>query len=62
MLLHTDYHKMAEATCATGFLIARESSVASGLTAARKAAQKKSPVLINAIIDISDFRKGSISM
>lgn len=62
MLLHTDYHKMAEATGATGFLIARESSVASGLTAARKAAQKKSPVLINAIIDISDFRKGSISM
>ncbi len=61
MLLHTDYHKMAEAAGAAGIQIRRDADVKRSLKAAREA-RRRLPVLVNAIIDPSDFRKGSISM
>ncbi len=61
-LLHTDYHKVAEGYGGRGFLLKREEDMADVLAQAKALAREGTPVLINAILGKTDFRKGSISM
>ena len=62
-VLHpTDYHVVAEGFGACGLLLDREADIDAVLTEARQIAAGGTPVLINARIGRTDFRKGSISM
>ncbi len=61
-LLPTDYHKVAEGFGATGFLVQDEGSIAGVLQQAVQASRDGQPVLINARIGKTEFRKGSISI
>jgi len=62
-VLHpTDYHRAAEGLGATGFRIDRQEEVAEVLEAAREAARQGHPVVINARLGRTEFRKGSISL
>ena len=61
-LTHMDYHVVAEACGGEGFLVTRPEDLADTFERARDASRKGKPVLINALIGKSDFRKGSISM
>lgn len=61
-LTHMDYHKVAEACGGVGIVIKEPGQVESGLREARDVARSGKPVLVNAIIGKTDFRKGSISM
>lgn len=61
-LTHMDYHVVAEACGGEGFLVTRPEDLADTFERARAASRKGKPVLINALIGKSDFRKGSISM
>ncbi|MDX1630884.1 MAG: thiamine pyrophosphate-binding protein [Thermoanaerobaculia bacterium] len=61
-LAPTDYHRVAEGYGGRGFLVDRPEAVASTLQAAREAAGDGDPVLVNARIGTTDFRKGSISI
>jgi thiamine pyrophosphate-dependent acetolactate synthase large subunit-like protein len=58
----SDYHVAAAGLGATGFTIRNDGEVATLLAAARVAARRGAPVLVNALIGATDFRKGSISM
>ncbi|MCE9596941.1 MAG: thiamine pyrophosphate-binding protein [Spirochaetia bacterium] len=62
MLARSNYHQVAEALGAKGFLVKRPSEVQRAILAARKVARSGKPSLVNVMIDRSDFRKGSISM
>lgn len=62
VLDHSNYHLAAEALGACGLLVREDSDVDSALAQARALAQEGSPVLINALLGKTDFRKGSISM
>jgi acetolactate synthase-1/2/3 large subunit len=62
VLRHTDYHRVAEGYGAKGFLLEKEEDTARVLEEARQTAKAGQPVLINALIGKTDFRKGSISM
>ncbi len=62
VLLRSDYHKVAQGLGAEGLLIERPEEVDEVLGAAKKAAARGRPVLVNAHIGRTDFRKGSISM
>ncbi len=62
VLLRTDYHRVAEGFGGVGFKIEREADVLEVLRAAQEAASAGKPVLINAQIGATNFRKGSISM
>jgi len=62
VLSHTDYHRVAEGFGAQGFLLDDPADTPNVLARARAAASNGRPVLINAIIGKTDFRKGSISM
>ncbi len=61
-LLPTAYHKVAEGFGAAGFLLQDEGSIQGVLQQAVQAAEAGRPVLINARIGKTDFRKGSISI
>ncbi|HOO71711.1 MAG TPA: thiamine pyrophosphate-binding protein [Spirochaetota bacterium] len=61
-LRHSDYHLVARAYGAEGFLLDREEDIERVFTQARQAARKGKPVVINALIGTTDFRKGSVSM
>jgi acetolactate synthase-1/2/3 large subunit len=61
-LLPTDYHRVAEGFGGAGFLLRDEDSIAGTLRQAVQAAKAGRPVLINARIGKTDFRKGSISI
>ena len=61
-LRRTDYHVVAEGFGAKGFLLDREKDIDRVLQEAKQAAGDGHPVLINALIGTTDFRKGSISM
>jgi acetolactate synthase-like protein len=61
-LAHMDYHKVAEGCGGVGIVIKEPDEVLGALAAAREAARQGRPVLINAIMGKTDFRKGSISM
>ena len=62
VLAHTDYHRVAEGFGGTGILLDDPAMIPEALTYAREAASSGHPVLINAILGKTDFRKGSISM
>ncbi len=61
-LAPTDYHRAAEALGGVGLLLDREEAIAETLAEARRQAAAGRPVLINARLAPSDFRKGSISL
>jgi len=62
VLAHTDYHRVAEGYGGIGILLNDPTMIPEALTYAREAASDGNPVLINAILGKTDFRKGSISM
>ena len=62
VLAHTDYHRVAEGFGGIGILLNDPTMIPEVLTYAREAASNGQPVLINAILGKTDFRKGSISM
>ncbi|MFQ5349267.1 MAG: thiamine pyrophosphate-binding protein [Thermoanaerobaculia bacterium] len=62
VLRRTDYHKVAEGYGGVGFKVERPDQVAETLAAAKAEARQGRPVLINALLGKTDFRKGSISM
>ena len=62
VLARTDYHRVAEGFGAAGFLARRGDEVGPALAAARAAAAQGRPALVNAWLDPTAFREGSISM
>ena len=61
-LTYMDYHKVAEGCGGAGIVIDRPDQVQDALAHALELSRKGSPVLVNAIIGKTDFRKGSISI
>jgi len=61
-LSHSDYEKVAEAFGGRGQRVATLDEFRKALQEARASAREGIPFLINAIIEKSDFRKGSLSM
>jgi acetolactate synthase-like protein len=61
-LTRTDYHVAATGLGARGLLVRDASEVASTLAEAKRLASEGHPVLVNAWIGTTGFRKGSISM
>jgi acetolactate synthase-1/2/3 large subunit len=61
-LRHTDYHIAAEGFGGKGILLDDPAGVADALKEAKSLSRAGHPVLINAIIGKTDFRKGSISV
>jgi thiamine pyrophosphate-dependent acetolactate synthase large subunit-like protein len=62
VLAHADYHRAAEGLGALGLRVDDPEQVPDTLEQARRAAAAGKPVLINAILGPTDFRKGSVSM
>jgi acetolactate synthase-1/2/3 large subunit len=62
VLRHTDYDVVAEGYGGKGFRLAAADRVPEVLAGAREEAAAGRPVLINALIGKTDFRKGSISV
>jgi thiamine pyrophosphate-dependent acetolactate synthase large subunit-like protein len=62
VLRRSDYHLVAEGLGAKGFLVDRQEDTEHVFKAAKQAAKEGHPVLINALIGKTDFRKGSISV
>ncbi|MBW7885691.1 MAG: thiamine pyrophosphate-binding protein [Caldilineaceae bacterium] len=62
VLAHSDYDRVAAALGAAGFLLDDPELAPDLLAEAQVAAAAGQPVLINAILGKSDFRKGSIAM
>lgn len=62
VLRRTNYQTVAEGYGGRGFLLDDSKMIASTLQAARAAHKVGKPVLINALLATTDFRKGSISM
>ena len=61
-LARTDYHRVAQGYGGEGLLLDDPSQVEATLHQAKSIARGGRPVLINVILDKTDFRKGSISM
>lgn len=62
VLARTDYHRVAEGYGGKGLLLERGEDAAAVLQEALRLAREGSPVLVNAHLDKTEFRKGSISM
>ncbi len=62
VLARSEYEKVAEGFGGVGLSVRQETELADVMTRAREAAAEGKPVLINAHIGTTDFRKGSISM
>ncbi len=62
VLRRTDYHTVAEGWGARGLLLDDPAKIDATLDEAISISRGGSPVLVNAQIGVSDFRKGSISM
>jgi thiamine pyrophosphate-dependent acetolactate synthase large subunit-like protein len=62
VLARTDYHKVAEGYGGRGLLLTRREDVPGVLRQALELSRQGFPVLINAHLDKTEFRKGSISM
>jgi thiamine pyrophosphate-dependent acetolactate synthase large subunit-like protein len=62
MLRSSDYHLVAEALGGRGFDLRTEEEIPAVIEKARAAAAEGAPVIINARIGTTAFRKGSISM
>lgn len=61
-LVHNDYHVVAKGYGGKGLLLERPEDVSEILEQAKEIARGGQPVLINALLGKTDFRKGSISM
>ena len=61
-LAPTDYERAVEGLGARGFALRAGDDLAAGLAAARAAAAAGEPVLVNAHLGRSEFRRGSLSM
>ena len=61
-LRQADYHAVTQGFGGEGFVLDDESEMDRTLQRARQAAGAGKPVLINALIGKTEFRKGSISM
>lgn len=62
VLAPTAYHKVAEAYGGRGLEITRDDEIAAVLAEAKEIARSGVPVLINALLGKSEFRKGSLSI
>ncbi len=62
MLRRTDYHVAAEGLGAKGMVITKSGEASAVLAAAVEETRKGTPVVVNAHLARTDFRKGSISM
>ncbi len=62
VLARTDYHKVAEGYGGRGLLLQRGEDAGPVLQEAVRIARAGTPVLVNAHLDKTEFRKGSISM
>ncbi len=62
VLRHSDYHVVAEGYGGKGLKVDRPEDVPEVLRQAKEIAHGGTPVLVNAVIGKTDFRKGSISM
>jgi acetolactate synthase-1/2/3 large subunit len=62
VLRQTDYHLVAEGYGGEGLLVRTSADVKPALERARAAVQAGRPVLVNVLLDPSDFRKGAISI
>ena len=62
VLAASDYHKVAEAFGGVGLLLDEPNRIDVVLAEAKQVAAAGRPVLINARIGVTDFRKGSMSM
>ena len=62
ILPQTDYHKAVEGLGARGLLLDQEDGISKVLEKAKAIASGDQPVLINAMIGKTEFRKGSISI
>ncbi|HEV8582819.1 MAG TPA: thiamine pyrophosphate-binding protein [Thermoanaerobaculia bacterium] len=62
VLARTDYHKVAEGYGGRGLLLQRDEDAGPVLQEAVRIARAGSAVLVNAHLDKTEFRKGSISM
>lgn len=61
-LARTDYHRVAEGFGGAGLVIESSDQIESVLAQAKEIARSGKPVLVNAHLATTDFRKGSISM
>lgn len=61
-LTHMDYHTVADGCGGKGFLVSEPGNVQAVLDEAITTSRAGTPVLVNALLGRSDFRKGSISM
>jgi acetolactate synthase-1/2/3 large subunit len=61
-LTYMDYHTVAEGCGARGLLMTKPGEIGSVLKNALEISRAGTPVLVNALIGKTDFRKGSISM
>ena len=62
VLKYNNYHEIADALDAKGFLVKANTDIGHVLAEAKLMCQKGRPVLINAMMGKTDFRKGSISV
>lgn len=62
VLRRTDYHVVAAGFGAEGILVKRDGDIDDALHRARAAAASGRPVVVNAWLDKTEFREGSISM
>jgi acetolactate synthase-1/2/3 large subunit len=62
VLARTDYHVVAEGYGGKGLLLRRNSEIGPALAEALRLSRGGAPVLVNAHLDKTEFRKGSISM
>jgi acetolactate synthase-like protein len=62
VLARSDYHRVVEGFGAKGVLVDRPEALAEGLQEAKRIAASGTPVLVNAHLGPTEFRKGSISM
>jgi acetolactate synthase-1/2/3 large subunit len=61
-LRRSDYHRAAEGLGGKGFVLAKSTDASSVLRSALDESRRGSPVVVNAHLARTDFRKGSISM
>jgi thiamine pyrophosphate-dependent acetolactate synthase large subunit-like protein len=62
VLRYTDYHIVAEGYGGEGLLLKNEVNISRVMEQAKLLVKNRSPILINALMGKTDFRKGSISM
>jgi acetolactate synthase-like protein len=62
LLTYNDYHIVAEGYGGKGLLLNEEVKIQNTLIKAKEFANEGTPILINALLGKTDFRKGSISM